>query len=137
MNTSRWILGNVVILVFFFVYEYILHGVLLMDLYNQISSIFRPEGYTTAFYIWMIVGTLIFSFGFGYIFIKGREGKGCAEGVRFGLLIGVAFFLPVVIGAYALHPIPAKLAIFQAVGYIIEMPIAGAIFSAVYKPATT
>jgi hypothetical protein len=134
MNTGRWVIGSVVILVFFYLYEYLVHGILLLDMYMEISSIFRPEGETSGFFIWMLLGTLIFSLGFGYIFIKGREGKGIAEGFRFGLLIGVVIFIPMVIGDYALYPIPAQLAVFQAISYIVEMIVAGIIFAAIYEP---
>jgi hypothetical protein len=82
----------------------------------------------------MYVSSFVFSFLMMYVFVKGYEGRGIPEGVRFGILIGLmtngmgAFY------QYAVYPLPFSL-IMQWFGYgLVEFIIAGIAAAAIYRP---
>jgi hypothetical protein len=77
------------------------------------------------------LGVLFF---FCYIFTKGYEGKGIAEGVRYGALMGLFVVLPSAV--YVIYPITAELAMIWYVSGVISFVIFGAIFAAIYEPSS-
>ncbi|MFQ5606882.1 MAG: hypothetical protein ACE5GA_02965, partial [Candidatus Zixiibacteriota bacterium] len=91
MNTSRYIWGSVAVFLYLFLIEFVFHGVIMSDTYQQSAHLLRPEAESSALMIWMALGFLILAFGFCYIFTIGYKGKGIIEGVRYGLYVGIAF----------------------------------------------
>ena len=87
-------------------------------------------------WIYPVIGA-IWSLLFVYIFVKGREGKGVMEGVRFGVVIGLFVGIPMAYGAYAMIDIPYSLALQWWIYTLIECVILGVIAAAVYNPAPT
>lgn len=79
---------------------------------------------------------LIWSFIFVYIFAKGYENKGIMEGVRFGLLIGVFYSLPMSLSTYMSMPITGGTATAWFLYGVIEITILGILAAFLYKPAT-
>jgi hypothetical protein len=77
---------------------------------------------------------LVMSFLFVYIFIKGYEGKGILEGLRYGIWIGLFMNLPSAFGQYAIYPVPFSLAIQWFIYGMIEFIILGLVAAAIYKP---
>ena len=71
---------------------------------------------------------------FVYIFIKGYEGKGVVEGVRYGFRIGILMNVMGMFNQYAVYPIPFTLAIQWFIFAMIEFIICGIIVSLIYKP---
>ena len=135
MNVKRYILAAIVVWVALFILEYILHGVVLTGFYRDIEHTLRPANSMPGFFIWVLLGEVILAFGFCYIFVKGYENRGIAEGVRYGLLIGLTFGVSTTLINYAVHPIPGGMAAALIVGYAVEMGILGTLAAAVYKPA--
>jgi hypothetical protein len=134
MNTKRWIIASLVVFVASGLMELLIHGVLLVGAYEATAHLWRPEAEMSQ-NMWMFwLYGFIWSFILVYIFAKGYEGKGIMEGVRFGLLIGVFFSLPMSLGTYASMPITAGLAIGWFVYGVIEMTIMGVIAALIYKP---
>ena len=82
----------------------------------------------------MLIGQILIAFGFTYIFVKGREGKGCAEGIRYGLIIGIAFGIGPSMINYAVYPLTATIMLSYFIWYPVECMIMGAVAASVYKP---
>ena len=80
---------------------------------------------------------LIIAFPFTYIFVKGYEGKGILEGVRFGAVVGVLIGFPMSYGMYAMLPIPHSLALQWLVYGLIQTILMGITAAAVYRPKRT
>ncbi len=135
MNVQRFAIGSVVVFVFIAVYEWIFHGILLHDMYMQTVSLWRSEAEMQSNFHWLVLGQLFLAVMFCFIFTKGYENKGLAEGLRYGVLIGLLVFIGRNLIMYAVQPLPAKLVIMWIVGGIIEMAIAGLILAAIYRPA--
>ena len=134
MNKKRYLVGSIVTWVFIFVYEMIFHGVIMKGPYQQIANLMRPEEAMMALFFWMILAQLIMAFGFCYVFIKGYENRGIAEGFRYGLIIWVAFGISSLLIEYVVYPIPARFIVIWAIGYFVELVVSGLIIAAIYRP---
>ena len=71
------------------------------------------------------------------MFTKGYEDKGLAEGLRYGVFIGLLVFVGRNLIVYAVQPVPAKLVIAWICGGIVELAIAGIIVAAIYRPTSS
>ncbi len=86
MNTKRWLLASVAVLVVIAVLEFVIHGVLLSGVYKQTASLWRSEKDMQQV-VWIFwLGFLVFAPFFALIYAKGYEkGKpGLGQGLRFG-----------------------------------------------------
>jgi hypothetical protein len=137
MNTGRYILGSLVVAVYLYIAEWILHGVILSKWYNENLQLFRPEAETGIYLIWMLIGMLILAFGFCYIFLKGYENKGIGEGFRYGLYVAIAFSISNSLIEFSVFPYPISWMIGWIIGYTVMLILAGIIFAAIYRPKTT
>lgn len=134
MNMKRFVIACGAVFIFIFVYEWLFHGVLLRELYAQMPTLWRAQAEMRGYFHWLVIGQLWLAVLFCLIFVKGYENKGLAEGVRYGLLIGLLFIGPDMI-FYAVQPLPAKLIVDWSIGGLLEMIIGGAIVAAIYRPA--
>jgi len=132
MNNKRYVLASLMVFVFIFVFEWFFHGVLLHDLYTQTQNLWRAK--EDVIMPAMFLGQLTFPFIFTFIFIKGYENKGIGEGIRYGILIGL-LFIPSNLIYYAVMPLPFVLVGLWILGGLIEMILAGAIVSIIYRKA--
>ena len=134
-NKTFWI-GLAVLFVVAQAIGYVVHQVWLSDTYELLASAFRPQAeMMDMMWIMMLTGLGVLFF-FCYIFTKGYEGKGIAEGVRFGALMGLFVGLPSAVDVYVIYPITAELAMIWYVSGVISFVIFGAIFAAIYKPSS-
>ena len=136
MNNKTFWIGFVVVFVVMQAYGYVVHGVMLSDTYQSLASIFRPEAEMMDMMWIMTVGSALVMLLFCYIFTQGYQGKGVAEGVRYGALMGLFISIPVV-DQYVVYPLPGDLAVNWFLTGVIGFSISGAIFAAIYKPSTT
>ena len=132
-NKTLWI-GYVAVFVFWQIYGYLVHEVMLSETYMALASAFRPEADMLDMMWMMMVGGALYLFLFCYIFTRGHEGKGIAEGVRYGLLMGLFMSIPMSVDQYVVYPLTASLAVTWFVTGVIGFVIAGAVFAAIYKP---
>lgn len=132
---GRFWLSVLVVFVTYMIIDFILHMQVLSGAYEATQHLWRPEAEMNSMMWIMWLGTLVFSFFFVFLFSKGYEGKGCGEGLRFGLYIGLMFSVPMALGMYGSMPITGWLAGAWLIGGVVESAIAGAILSKVYKPA--
>ena len=131
-NKTLWI-GFVAVFVVFQVMGYLVHSVLLADTYETLAAVFRPE---LAGIMWMMMlGQAAYLLVFCYIFTIGHEGKGIAEGVRYGALMGLFLSIPMAVDQYVVFPISGNLAIMWFVSSLVFLIVCGAVFAAIYKPA--
>jgi hypothetical protein len=133
-NKTFWI-GFVAVWIVMQVIGYLIHAVMLDDMYNALAASFRPkEVMDSMMWIMMLSGTAVL-FLFCYIFTKGHEGKGVIEGVRYGGLMGLFLAFPTSVDAYVIYPLTQELAVIWFVTTVVGIMIAGAVFAAIYKPS--
>ena len=134
MNTKRWLLASVVVFVVVAVLEFLIHGVLLSDVYRQTASVWRPEAEMQKM-MWIFwVGMLVFAPFFALIYVKGYEkGKpALGQGFRYGLYVGVMLSVMHSFGWYVILPIPLALAFYWLLGILVEFIAAGVAAGLVY-----
>lgn len=133
MNWKRFIGASLVILVARKGLAYFIETVILRRDYEKLSDLLRPDVLSTVG-LMFVVGLLV-AFAFTYIFVKGREGKGILEGVRFGIVIWLFVTVPTGLGAWMMFPIPiAQIGKWALMGLLLNL-ISGILAAAIYKPA--
>lgn len=137
MKTKRFALASAAVFVVFAILEGIIHGVLLADIYQQTSSIWRPENDIQRNMWLMWLGYLIFAPVFVLIYSKGYEANkgGLPQGIRFGLITGMLLSASQSLGWYVVLPIPGVLAFWWFVTRMVETVAAGAAVGVIYRQA--
>ncbi len=133
MNKKLWI-GFVAVFVTTQIIEGLVDFYFLDPIYSSYSHIWRPIAEVK---FWMLPVTgMFFSFFFVFVFSKGYEGKGVAEGIRYGLYVALMVSLPSAYGNYALMQIPYSLALQWFLYGTFEYVMAGAVLSGVFRLGT-
>ena len=134
MNTKQWLLASVAVVVVIGVLEFLIHGVLLADMYRQTASVWRPEADMQKM-MWVFwVGMLVFAPFFVLIYAKGYEkGKpGLGQGFRYGLYVGTMLSVMNSFGWYVMLPIPLALAFYWFLAILLEFIVAGIAAGLIY-----
>jgi hypothetical protein len=133
MNWKNFFIAFVVIYILGGILNYLIHNVLLMETYQELSHLWRSDMDRL---MWLQMVTPIFlTFFFIYIFAKGREGKGVMEGLRYGLIIWAFLSIPSIYGQYMIYPLPYSLVLQWLIYDLIVLVILGITVSLIYKPA--
>lgn len=132
MNKKRYVLISILVCAIFFLIEIFQHVTILGNSYSSYPEFMRTGG--ADIMALNIIGGLIFSFLFCYIFIKGYEGKGMMEGVRFGIIIGAFIWLPKMIFEYANFNYPGSWPLIWFMFGLIGTVIGGIICALIYRP---
>lgn len=117
---------------FSFALDFIVHGNLLMPLYEQTASLWRVPEEMEAFFPMMTLHQFLFAAVAALIFSRHYEAKGVMEGVRFGVLIGLLSGV-MISGSYAWMPIPFALAIGWFICEFARGIGLGVIFALLYR----
>lgn len=137
MNIKRWLLASAAVFVVIFILEMVIHGILLADIYQQTAAVWRPQAEMEANMWYMWLGYLILAPVFTYIYVRGYEaGKdGLAQGLRYGVIVGILLSIPQSLIWYAVLPIPGALALYWAAAGMVEVIAAGVATGLIYKQA--
>jgi hypothetical protein len=128
----RFIPAMLAAFIFIAVYEYIIHGLLLTDIYAQTPQLWRSVEDMQD----KLVASLLFqgltAYVIGLIFTRYFENKGAAEGLRFGMLIGLLIGVGTA-ASYSWMPVSSTLAViwfFTGLGKGIGI---GLLFGLIYR----
>jgi hypothetical protein len=136
MNMSRVAAAAVVAWVVDGLYGFVVYGKALESEFNRYPGVFRSTEAVMGNMPLMLGGMLIAFFALAYIFAKGHEGgNGVAEGVRFGLVLGLFTFGAISVGNYCVLNVGRKIAVEMAVAGFVEAIIIGVVLGLVYQPA--
>jgi hypothetical protein len=149
MRMKRFWIAVVVVFLVAFAYEFLVHGVILSNLYKPYTPgpllgpstpnlFLPPTGYGRAypwlFHVAIFVAQFIFAFFFTYIFGRGVEGKGwLGEGFRYGVLVWGLAILPSNVGMYSWSQMPGKILMWWIIFGLIECVILGWVCACLYK----
>lgn len=117
---------------FIFGMGFIVHHILLNDIYMQTPELWRTEEAMQETFLFMLLMQFLFVGVAASIFVRNYEDKGIGEGVRFGTLLG-ALLAVLYAMTYAYMPISASLAAFWALDGFVSGLGLGVIFSLIYK----
>jgi hypothetical protein len=135
MNTKRWLLASLAVLVVIAVLEFVIHGIILSRLYRETASLWRPQQDMRQV-VWLFwIGYLVFAPLFTLIYVKGYEkGKpGLGQGLRFGFYVGAMLSVMHSFGWYVILPIPLALAFYWFLAVLVEFIAAGLAAGWVYR----
>ena len=130
MNMKRFIFSAIAILVFVFLFEFLVHGVLLQGIYMETAHLWRTQEESPM--IFMFLSQLGFSLMAAFIFTRHFEAKGMGEGVRYGLMIGLLLG-SIQVGTYCYMPIPGMLTAAWVLAALVKGLGSGVIASLVYR----
>lgn len=133
MNGKRFIAAGLVIFVVTQVMGYVIDNFILKSMYDSLKGLWRPDMMSK---IWvMYIMGLLFSLIFTYVFIKGREGKGIQEGVRYGIIIWLFVIVPMYHSMWVVFPIPYTLILKWTLYGLLTALIGGILAAVIYKPS--
>ena len=135
MRQGRWLTASLAAFAVIFVLDFIMHGRLLMGLYEQTASVWRPQAEAHAMMWMMTAGQLLFAGLFTLIYSKGYEtGKpGLGQGLRYGLLVGLLTSISFVSVWYVVLPIPLALALGWVASGLVNCLSAGTVVGLLYR----
>lgn len=132
VNIKRFSLSLICGFVFIFAFDFLVHGNLLMDMYEDTAHLWRGEDEMRTYFPFMLLSQFLLAFITAMIFTRHFEEKGIKEGVRYGVLIGI-FMAIMMSSSYAWMPIPGALAIAWGVsGFLLGIGL-GVIYALTYK----
>lgn len=136
MNWKRLLWAALAAFVLLQLSDFIIHGIMLEGFYQDLSAqgVFRSEAEMRGYFWVEILMTALFSFLFTFIFVKGYEGKGILEGVRYGIVIGFFWNYVNAYGAFVILPISYSLVWYWIIGGFVQVILAGILVSLIYKP---
>ena len=136
MNFTRVAMAALAAWVLYMVVGYLVHGVLLRDLYMEYAGVMRLEVEAQAILPVNFGVVLVGFFAFAYAYAKGYEGgNGLQEGLRFGVLVGIMLCTFGAIWQYMVWPAGRRLLAAWLIDYIVEFALYGIVVGLIYKPA--
>ena len=128
---KKVLIGFVVVFVLMEIASYIVDYLILGPTYESLKNIWRPDMQSK---MWIFILVTVFqAFFFSFIFSKGYEGKGIAEGARYGLYIGIWMSVGMAYATYAMIAIPYSLALQWFIYGVIEYVIYGIALALVFR----
>ena len=135
MNFPRVAMAAVAAWVLYMGMGFLVHGILLRDLYLEYAAVMRPEAQASAILPINFGMVLVGFFAFAYAYAKGYEGgNGVQEGLRFGVLVGIMLCTFVTIWQYMIWPAGPRLLAAWLIDYIVEFALYGMVVGVIYRP---
>ncbi len=134
INWSKWLVASIAVFVVMFGFDFLVHGNLLKDLYAANSRLFLGMAESQARMAYMLAGQLSFAAAFVFLYSQGYSGKGSvAEGLRYGLYVGLLIGVPHSLGMYMWSLFPVSLLQAWAAACVVGSVIAGGVAGALYS----
>ena len=134
MNIARVALAAVAGLVVEIVYGFVVYGMLLSGEFGKYPALYRSADTGPAYLPLMFAGLLVAIAAAAVIYAKGYEGgSGVAEGLRFGLLLGVFTAFAFANVNYGVLNIGRRLALYTGAASFVEWLLIGTAIGLVYK----
>jgi uncharacterized PurR-regulated membrane protein YhhQ (DUF165 family) len=132
MNWKRFFMASLVTYVVVQAMDIVVNEVFMKSAIESLKGLWRPN---MASRMWVIyVFGMLVALLFTYIFVKGREGKGIAEGIRYGAIIWLFVSVPMNVSMWVLLPISYTIILRWMVYGLLEMLVAGILVAVIYKP---
>jgi hypothetical protein len=136
MNYSRITIATVAATVVYYIYGFLVEGLLIRKAFSPYATVYRSAESVTGYLPIGFACTLIGTFVIATIYAKGYEGgSGMAEGLRFGVLVGVLVVCTVVGPNYVTLNIGRNLALELAASTFVQWTIVCVVIGLIYKPA--
>ncbi len=132
VNTKKFWMTTFAVFAFIFASDWVIHGWYMAGAYQETANLWRDEMGMKATMSWMLWGQFMAAMMLSFIFTKGYENKGWAEGARYGFLIGL-FMTSHCFMQYAVTPMPSSILWSWVWTGLLQSTLAGVVASWVYK----
>ena len=131
---KKFLVSWAIVFVLWMVGSFVVHGMLLNDMYGGLPSLFRTEEESQGLIHYMLIAHVLMAGAFVWIYQRGREEKPwLQQGLRYGLAIAVLGPIPTYMIYYVVQPMPESLAVAQAAGDGLLVIILGVVAAALNK----
>ena len=100
---------------------------------SESSPVFRPEGQEV--HGVAMLGYIAWALAFMFLFSRWAERRGWREGLRFGIIVWLFYFVPMILGIYGYFAVDRSWAGAALVGGLAEALACGVVASLVYRKA--
>ena len=102
------IVSGLVAFVFVFLFEFLVHGYLMMGMYQETMSVWRPQAESNMFV--MFLSQFLFAMSVAFFYPIIGPDKECKKAMPFGFGLGLIMFMPQ-IATYSYLPIPISISL--------------------------
>ncbi len=132
MNTKRYIGATVALFIFLFFYEWLVHGMILTNMYHHTPHVWRNMKEMSSMFPLYLLINLAISAWLAFVFTRFFKDGGVENGVRFGLYFGVFSGLITAMW-YTWLPIGGMLGFSWLINGIVEGIGGGFVLGLVYR----
>jgi len=132
MNLKRYLIATFALFVFIFLYEWLVHDIILMGMYKDTQNVWRDFSEMNAQLPLGMCVQFVLSAWAAFAFSKLYKDGGIKNGLRFGLFFGV-FGAILTSSWYLWLPVPLKLGMSWFINGIVEGLGGGYILGLVYR----
>jgi len=113
---KRFVFASIIAFVFVFIYEFLVHGILMAALYEQTANVWRPQ--EEANMAIMLLSQFLFAAAVAFFYpIVGPDTE-CKKAIPFGIGLGLVLAMPQ-LATYTYLPIPFKIsALWAVIGFV-------------------
>ena len=130
MDMKRFVFATVGAFAFVFVYEFLVHGILMMGLYEQTAAVWRPQEESNMAV--MFLSQFLFGAALAFFYpIVGPDSE-CKKALPFGIGLGLVMAMPQ-IGTYCYLPIPITISLLWAFIAFVKALGGSVIVSKIYN----
>lgn len=135
MNYGRLIAAAVAATIVDLVFGFVVYGMLLRNQFASYPAIFRPVDVQAGHMPEMVAGIFLAMLAATWIYSKGYEGgAGLAEGVRFGVAVGLFLIGYVCIVDHSIMNLGRRISGLLAIAAVVEWLLVGAAIGLAYRP---
>lgn len=132
MNWKRFWLASLAVYVFIQAMDFLVNALFMKNDMEAYKELWRPN-MASRLWVMYVIGALA-AVLFTYIFVKGREGKGLPEGIRYGVIIWLFVHVPMSASLWVLLPISYRVMLKGLIYGLLETILAGILVAVIYKP---
>lgn len=122
--SMRYITATIASFIFVFIFGWVFHGVLLEDIYKELSHLYRPQAAMKDFFVWLLLGQFMVALALVGIIGRAAGSQGLREGAKYGLMFGVLTAGSQLI-TFAVMPFPTELIVWWIAGSMAQMTLLG------------
>lgn len=130
MDMKKFFFAAIGAFVFVFLYEFLVHGFLMMSQYEQTSTVWRPQAESNM--VIMLISQFLFAVAVAFFYpIVGPDTE-CKKAIPFGIGLGLVMAMPQ-IATHNYLPIPLTLSLLWALIAFIKALGSSYIVSKIYN----
>ncbi len=136
MNNKKFWISVVVLFFVYGILQFVIHGGLLQKDYMATAYLWNDEAMMQSRTYGHFLADFFFALLFCFIYVKGYElnKAGAAQGIRYGLYMGLFVQLPMFFTYFVVLKAPSSLLVWWVIYGLLVSIICGGILGAIYKP---